>query len=324
MVAGAENGEDTEEVDEGEATLAGERDSKSGRLLRTRKVQTGERKRKRRQEDREEGTAKDTPVKGPKLSNKFKKVLADIEKKKATIKDHEKEIAKADEDMKEIECSRTKCLGKDRFWNRYWFLERNAMPWAGLYSSSTADAEYANGCLWIQGPDDLEREGFIELTGEEERSYRKRFQMNVVERKKLEEGSTSVFNAHQWGYLDEPESLDMLIGWLDVRGDRELKLRKELQSFRGTITKHMEKRNDYLEDDGKKRMADEHVKRVSTRTKTYGGETRYRCQRWRNTMVLNETGHLHSEEPRTRKTAMRTGNTRDTRQAKPLGRQGTR
>lgn len=323
-VAGAENGEDTEEVDEGDTTLADERDSGNGRLLRTRKVQAGERKRKRGQEDREEGTAKETPVKGPKLSKKFKKVLADIEKKKAAIRDHEKEIAKADEDLREIECSRTKCLGKDRFWNRYWFLERNAMPWTGLSDSSTADAEYANGCVWVQGPDDLEREGFIELTGEEERNYRKRFQMSVVERKKLEEGSTSVFNARQWGYFDEPESLDMLIGWLDVHGDRELKLRKELQSFRGTIMKHMEKRKEYLEHDDEKKTADEQLTRVSTRTKAYGGEMQYRCQRWRNTMVLNEIGHLHSKPPKTRKTAKKTGNTRATKQAKTLGRQGTR
>lgn len=267
---------------------------------------------------------KDTTVKVPKLSNKLKKVLAEIEKKKEAIKDHEREIAKADEDLRETECSRTKCLGKDRFWNRYWFLERNAMPWGGLNDSSTADAEYANGCLWVQGPDDLEREGFIELTGEDERSYRKGFQMNVVERKRLEEGPTSVFNAHQWAYFDEPESLDMLIGWLDARGDRELKLRKELQSFRATIIKHMEKRKDYLEHEGSKKVEDDHVTRISTRTKHYGEEAQYRCQRWRNTMVLNQIGHLHSEEPRARKVAKKTGNTRDGKQTKPLGRQGTR
>ncbi|KAI9783611.1 MAG: hypothetical protein M1816_001317 [Peltula sp. TS41687] len=314
----AEDREDTEEIDEGNTSMASEPNSKTGRLLRARKVQqSGERKRKRGQDDGEKA-----PAKPPKLSNKFKKVLVDIEKKKATIQEHEKEIAKADEDMREIECSRTKCLGKDRFWNRYWFLERNAMPWKGLPGSSTADAEYANGCLWVQGPDDMEREGFIELTGEEERGYRKRFQMDVVERKKLEEGSTTLSNAHQWGYFDEPESLDMLIGWLDVRGDREVKLRKELQSFRGKIMEHMEKRKEYLETDGKKNMADEPMKRVSTRTKTPDGETQYRCQRWRNKMVLNELGHLHSEEPKARKSAKRTGNTRDTK--KPLGRQGTR
>ena len=324
-----DEGEEIEAVDEREATLAEGNDSRNGRLLRVRKGQTSERKRKRGQE-REKAQTPDAPAKTSRMSLKFKKLLNDIEKKKTKIKEYEKEIAKADEDLREIDCPRTRCLGKDRFWNRYWFLERNAMPWAGLNYSSTADAEYANGCIWVQGPDDLEREGFIELGGEEQRKYQKAFQMTVVERKGLEEGSTSLSNARQWGYYDEPDSLDMLIGWLDVRGNRELKLRKELQNFRGKIIANMEKRKEYLEPVEKKRAGDEPGTRMSTRTKNHAGETSYRCMRWKNTMAMLEYGHLHSDAPKQRKAAKRNGTAKDTRsvttnrKAKTLGRQGTR
>lgn len=313
----------TESADEAEANSADQRGSTNGRSLRTRKAQAGERKRKRGQE-REEEVTDQAPSKVPKVSNQFRKLLADIEKKKATIKEHELEIAKTDEDLREIEVSRTKCLGKDRFWNRYWFLERNGMPWGGLANCSTADAEYANGCLWVQGPDEVERSGFIDLSEEDLRPYRKAFRMSVAERKDQEEGSTSVYDAHQWGYFDEPDSLDMLIGWLDVRGNREQKLRKELQNIRGKIVTHMEKRKEYLAHEGKKKTGDEGAKRMSTRTKAHATETQYRCMRWKNTMAIQDLGHLHLDHPKPRRAAKRTSNAKGNKPDKQLGRQGTR
>lgn len=298
------------------------------------------------------------PRKVSKVANQFREVLERMEKKKARIRECEKEVAKADEDLREIESARTRCLGKDRFWNRYWLLERNAMPWAGLPNSSTADAEYANGCLWVQGPDDLERTGFVEVGPEEERKYRRTFQMTVAERKRLEEGPTSLITARHWGFYDEPDQLDMLIGWLNHRGHRELKLRKELQNFRGRIIALMEKRKAYLNVTEKKDLqqqkADDEAPiattatttRMSTRTKNHhhqqqqGEQALRRCQRWKNTMALREIGHLHSDEPQTRKgvarrktnrpkdspkaTGTAPGTRTNSRPGRPLTRQGTR
>src|SRR5271168_4431874 len=84
-------------------------------------------------------------------------------KKSKKIDQAEDAIADVDNDLREADCPRTRVLGKDRFWNRYYWFERNAMPYEGLGESSTADAEYANGRLWVQGPDDIEREGFIDV-----------------------------------------------------------------------------------------------------------------------------------------------------------------
>lgn len=170
------------------------------------------------------------------------------------------------------------------------------MPYAGLPDSSTANAGYANGRIWIQGPDDLERKGFIELSEAENQQYRRAFQMSVPERKMKEEGDTHVFTARQWGYYEDPDSLDMLIGWLDVRGVREMKLRKELASQRELICTHMKKRQEYNcnKDDGNPEPS-EPATRVSTRTKTYVDPSGHGCLRWRNSTAIRELGHLHSE-----------------------------
>lgn len=327
-MTGKENGDEGGEDDE---SLEAHEDANQEEMreLRTGRVHGGGRKRKRghdhgRKKKGGGATKASRPV------TKMQKLLDAIEAKKQKIRECEEQVAVQDSDLREADTPRTRCLGKDRFWNRYWFLERNAMPYGGLPDSSTADAGYANGCLWVQGPDDLERCGFIELSGEEDRDYRRKFQMTVLERKRLEEGPTSVFTAREWGYYDDPDSLDMLIGWLDVRGNRELKLKKELQSYRAKIADNMEKRKDYVNGKEQTKPGDECATRMSTRIKGNLDHTSPRCMSWRNTMALQELGHLHSEQPKARKNARKTDLKKDTaesmtnRQGKPLGRQGTR
>ncbi|KAL1969742.1 hypothetical protein VTN77DRAFT_8295 [Rasamsonia byssochlamydoides] len=284
--------------------------------------------RKRRQE--EERERKEQLAKQPKGSKQYQRVLKKIEDVEAKIASLEEEIATLDNDLREADCPRTRCLGKDRFCNRYWWFERNAMPYEGLPSSSTADAKYANGRLWVQGPDDMEREGFIDLPEDEKKQYAKRHQITPSERKKKEEGPTSLPDARHWGYYDDPESVDQLISWLDTRGVRELKLRKELQLHRDNIVKYMNNRKEYLAQTAERAESEEApTKRMSTRTKTYVDDRKHRCLRWRNTMALSENGHLHVDASRPTKRAKRvTDEPREikatNKQGKPLTRQGTR
>lgn len=268
-----------------------------GRSLRRANDRAATRKRKAEQEkERKALVAAEKAKKPSKQERQYEKVLKKIEELKDKIKDYEEEINTLENDLREADCPRTKVLGKDRFWNRYYWMERNAMPYAGLPDSSTANAGYANGRLWVQGPDDLERKGFIELSDAENQQYRRAFQMSVPERKMKEEGDTHVFTARQWGYYEDPDSLDMLIGWLDVRGVREMKLRKELANQREVICMHMKKRQGYKSnnDDGESEPS-EPATRVSTRTKTYVDPSGHRCLRWRNGTAIRENGHLHSE-----------------------------
>ncbi|OIW33759.1 hypothetical protein CONLIGDRAFT_190748 [Coniochaeta ligniaria NRRL 30616] len=295
-----------------------------GRSLRRAQDRAAERKRKLEKEHERKEKA-EAAAKIPKQSKQFVKLLKDIQKKEEEIKKCEDEIAVIDNDLREADCPRTRVLGKDRFWNRYYWFERNGMPYGGLPDSSTAEAGYANGCIWVQGPDELEREGYIDMIPEYQNEYKAKFDMTVPERKLREEGPTHVFNARQWGYLSEPEDVDGLIDWLDARGFNELKLRKEIVGYRDKIIKNMEKRKEYLKtpeeakvetetaaappppseepDDSPKRGGKS--KRMSTRGARSAPQTAtpepappsFRCLAWQNTTALEELGHLHSEQP---------------------------
>ena len=267
-----------------------------GRSLRRANDRAIARKKKAEEDkERKAAAAAERAKKPSKEERKYEKLLAKIEAVKEQVKEYEDEIAIVENDLREADCPRTRVLGKDRFWNRYYWMERNAMPYAGLPNSSTATAGYANGCIWVQGPDDLERLGFIELSDAENAQYERAFQMTVPQRKVQEEGETHVFTARQWGYYEDPDALDMLIGWLDVRGVRESKLRKELSGQREKICIHMQKRQEYLARDEDKSESGEPATRVSTRTKVYVNTTSHRCLAWKNTTAIREIGHLHSE-----------------------------
>lgn len=280
-------------------------DANKGRSLRRGNDRAAERKRKREVQQEKKEKAEADAAKAPKQTKQFTKLLKDISKKQDQIKECEDEIAILDNDLREADCPRTRVLGKDRFWNRYYWFERNGMPYAGLPQSSTAEADYANGRLWIQGPDTMEREGYIDMKPDWQHEYRMRYGMTVPDRKKMEEGETSVFNAHQWAYYDDPGEIEGLLGWLDTRGINELKLKKEILTYKDKIIKNMEKRKEYLNPTEEKSV--DSGKRMSTRKKEHKESpiehTAYRCLKWRNYMAIDEIGHLHSDQPRNRKPA---------------------
>lgn len=298
------------EMEEGDPSLMDteDEDPQPNRSLRRGNDRALERKRKREQE--EERRLKAIEAKQTKGTKEYQKVLKKVQQVKDMIAKEEDAIISMDNDLREADCPRTRVLGKDRFWNRYYWFERNAMPYEGLPDASTADAGYANSRLWVQGPDDQEREGFIDVGPEENTRYFRSFNMTPAERKRLEEGPTSVFTAKEWGYYENPEDIDMLIGWLDVRGNREMKLRKELSIQREVITRYMEKRREYLNrkpepDQGQQQQQQlQPLTRMSTRTKSYAidhnANHQYRCLRWRNEMALREQGHKHMDPPITK------------------------
>lgn len=290
--------------DRSEGVNDSDEDGQTRRSLRRGGDRAAERQRKREELERKKEA--EMAAKAPKQSKQFLKVLKDIQKKEDEIKKCEEEIAVIDNDLREADCGRTRVLGKDRFWNRYYWFERNGMPYAGLPDSSTAHAGYANGCIWVQGPDDMEREGYIDLPPQLQDEYKAKFKMTVPQRKKMEEGRTSVFNAWQWGYYSEPSQLDSLLNWLDPRGFNEVKLRKEILLYKDKILTNMENRSRYLGiTDGtntekeKETEKKEESKRMTTRMKAQPSPepNRRRCLEWTNTMAIDEIGHLHSEPP---------------------------
>lgn len=306
------NGAATTDIEENEdENMDSDEDVRPIRSLRGGVDRNAERQRKREQEEERKAKAK-LEASAPKQSKQFLKLLKDIAKKQDAVARCEDEIAIIDNDLREADCPRTRVLGKDRFWNRYYWFERNGMPYGGLPDSSTADSGYANARIWVQGPDQLEREGYIDMKDEWQNEYKAKFGMTVPERKEIDEGNTHVFTAHQWGYIDDSKDVDALIDWLDPRGLNELKLQKELKIYRAKIVEHMDARKDYLFPEDKSRaedIEDEEDRRPRKRASTRKQADRYaassntvhRCLNWHNTLAIHSNGHLHSEQPRVRK-----------------------
>ena len=331
-----EDGMNGDKVGDDDTSIA---DSEDEVPLNTRSLRRGQDRmaeRKRKREEEAERKAKEAEAKQNKGSKEYQRTLKLIEKEKARIEEAEEHIANVDGDLREADCPRTRVLGKDRFCNRYWWFERNAMPHGGLPDSSTYDAGYANGRIWVQGPDEMERTGYIDVSEQDKNIYNQRFQMTPEERKKMEEGSTQLYDANQWGFYDDPEDVEMLLGWLDIRGVRELKLKKELNMQREIIIERMEARKEYL---SPREESEEPTTRMSTRTKTYISEASHRCLRWRNTSAVREQGHRHMDPPPptkkgrakkiveetvTRSKSASEGSVVLNRQGKPVTRQGQR
>ncbi|KAI5796398.1 DDT domain-containing protein [Peziza echinospora] len=301
------------------------------RLLRRGDERANARKRKREEEkERAEAAASK-----PKTSAQFQRVLKNIEKIRVKIAKEEEEIATIDEDLREADCARLRLLGKDRFFNRYWWFERNGMPFGGLPTSSTAESKYANGRLWIQGPSDMERQGFLELTFQPENDYgmsEDRMELDSrqphMERKAREEGESSLRFANQVAYIETPEEFTALLAWLDIRGERELKLKKELENFKKKIILGMENRNVYLESTLEDESETESATgvRMSTRGKNIFNPSAHRCLKWKNSTAVDELGHTHYDHPLKKAKGNRksTGGDDKSKGGKPLGRQGTR
>ncbi|KAF2150125.1 hypothetical protein K461DRAFT_40377 [Myriangium duriaei CBS 260.36] len=272
------------------------------------------RKRKRDEENAKREAERLARLSAQKESNdklkKYKKILKDIEKMKDKIIDCEKSVEGFDDRLREMNATRMRSLGRDRFWNRYWWFERVGLPINGTREPAKKkvkvepddNAGYANGRLWIQGPVPMEREGFIDMPQADAKQYASRHGMTVAERKLAEEGADSISSASQWGFYDTSDDLDTLIGWLDDRGRREKDLRKELVAWREDIVTQMDVLQSHLhpETDTASAEHDESADelgprtRVSTRNKTYldseDVEKHWRCLRWRNTRAKTKTG----------------------------------
>ena len=295
-----EEEEQPEEEDDAE-------DSEDSNPIPTRSLRRGndraaERRKRIEEEKQQKAKADAEKAKKPsKEEKRLEKITREMEHLREEIKRCEEEVADCDNDLREADCQRSRVLGIDRFWNRYYWFERNGMPFGGLPDSSTAEAGYANGCLWVQGPDTIEREGFLLMNEADNARYKAHFQVTVPERKMREEGDTHVDTAQQWGYYDDPVDLDNLISWLDIKGVRENKLRKQLQAFHTHIEEGMIKRQAYLNPpkDESREVSEEPVKRASTRKSAATVELPplRRSDKWHNTMAVNEEGHIHSEEP---------------------------
>jgi hypothetical protein len=291
MISIASDAKDATEVD-GDGP-----EEPSGKRLR----QSNKNKRKAAAEEARKEKAKKAKQEAEKTKKQkeWEKLLDSIEKKKDELKECEANINELDDDLRETLVHRSKVLGKDRFLNKYYWFEHNGMPFGGVPNSSTAEYGYANGRIWVQGPDEYELQPNLEESAVHQ--DRQRFGFDIPQRKQREEGDTHLTKATEWAYYDDPEDVDKLLAWLDERGVRERALRKELQVFRDRIAEYMLIMKKHLSEAQKTEDEDEDedtTTRVSTRNKTNIEKeaTKDRCLLWTNSIMRDEYGYNHSEE----------------------------
>ncbi|KAL1606601.1 glycosyl transferase [Paraconiothyrium brasiliense] len=271
-------------------------------------------KRKRDSEVAKKEKAKKAKAEAAKTKQQkdWEKLLDDIEKKKEELRECEANIAELDDDLREASVHRSKILGKDRFLNKYYWFEHNGMPFGGVPQSSTAEYGYANGRVWVQGPDELEIQPNLEEPALSQDMAE--FGWTVPIRKEREEGPTHLKSSADWGYYDDPEDIEKLMAWLDERGTREKALRKELLLFRDRIAEYMQKMKAHLEASGEEEEREEDEDEEdeedeeevpttrSTRNKASAAaektaeEEQPRCLLWTNSMMREREGYNHSEE----------------------------
>lgn len=311
-------------IDDASSTPDRDEDA-SGRKLR----RNGDRKRKRdedaaRREEENKKKAELTKAQN-KSAKAWNKVINDLKDIRSRIDGLEDKIAECDADLREANVQRTKVLGKDRFCNRYYWFERNGQPFGGLPNSSTASYGYANGRIWVQGPDVMEIEGYIERTKEEQAAYRAQFGLTVLERRQQEEGATVLKSANEWGFYDSPERLDHLIGWLDERGEREKKLKKELVEWKDKIAEYMVAYTNFHSAEKKKSEGEEEsAPRISTRHKVHEEQKdqQERCLKWQNYTAWELLEHLHSQSPKPKEKKEKSAPKAPKGVAVPVGRNG--
>ena len=189
-----------------------------------------------------------------KRNKEYAKRLKLVDQKRAEIKECEERILNYDHELREKDCQRLRLLGKDRFYNRYWFLEGNGMAYDGVRAG---DANYTSARLWVQGPSVEDAAYFLGGAGidldeipygrvsavdtsvvNEESMLRER----ILSRKEREEGQTVLYDECQWGYYDDEASVEGLIAWLNPKGVREAKLRQALLQRKAAIYQVMEAR----------------------------------------------------------------------------------
>jgi len=189
-----------------------------------------------------------------KRNKEYAKRLKSVDLKRNEIKECEERIVNYDHELREKDCQRLRLLGKDRFFNRYWLLEGNGMPYDIVHSG---DANYASARLWVQGPSVEDAAYFLAGAGvdldeipygrvsavdtsvvNEESVLRER----ILSRKEREEGQTILYDECQWGYYDDQEGVEGLIAWLNPKGVREAKLRTALLARKSALYQVMEAR----------------------------------------------------------------------------------
>lgn len=219
---------------------------------------------KRRQQEREEREAKRLKLhhlkrEEARARNQEQKMRNDARKR---LDEDERVMHKKEEqverDMRKFSCHRIKPLGRDKFYNRYYYLDDiggTLVHGSGkLFVQCPSDTDLMN----IQERDHVEsldtsvalpcgRGGGVKFVVELLKEQGMPKEATYVE-KRLEYLKNNEDPVNEWWHsYDDPEDLQKLLDWLNPKGLREFRLKRELEKQLNNITNGIKKRaNDQL------------------------------------------------------------------------------
>lgn len=150
-------------------------------------------------------------------------------------------IMALDAEILEKDVQRVPMLGRDRFFNRYWWFEHNGVQ--------TEIDGYGVGQLWVQGPSEEEARVYlgakkVKVEQTSNGGYSTLYDTKVAQ--------DELFGEQDWRFYDNPEQITELIAWLNPAGRRETQLLKELKRCQDKMVRSMKVRQKELQDDQEK------------------------------------------------------------------------
>ncbi|CAG8432948.1 9866_t:CDS:10 [Diversispora eburnea] len=149
-----------------------------------------------------------------------------LEENEIMISKKEEQIEK---DKRKYAIPRVPLLGKDRFYNKYYYFDN---------IGAAVSEKYGTGRIFVESANEFDLEI---MTEKEEQRFKKR--------RKIEEfgigrnaSNVSVDNQTQWGYYDDIAQVKELQGWLNSKGVRELSFQNELNARLPDISAGITKR----------------------------------------------------------------------------------
>ncbi|KAK9239581.1 hypothetical protein V1525DRAFT_28132 [Lipomyces kononenkoae] len=240
---------------------------------------------------------------------KFRKLVENLENAQAAVHKCVSTLKQAEIDLRVLDIQRTRPLGRDRFYNRYWWFESNGFP-TGLGPHG-----YLMGRLWVQGPSEEDQEIFV-------KNGRAMYdEMSLYERKSKEVDADGQINGtNEWGYYDDPADVKELYYWLGSKGQREPRLRKDLDARRPRIEAPMVARRKHLgldrqtdkdkeklpqpdsrdgsaygDDDEPLRRSTRQREKIASQEESEHMQKDFRFLSWRNRAAMQQLGRTHYE-----------------------------
>lgn len=123
---------------------------------------------------------------------------------------------------------RTRHMGRDRFFNRYWWLDGMGI---GTLVNASGGTAYGTGRVFVQGPSEFD---LLVIRGKGEGV--------VAARQKEEDGPGGTLAPGEWGVYTEAQEIEELVAWFNPKGHRELALKNALSKWMDHITSGIKRR----------------------------------------------------------------------------------